>query len=179
MHFSLVGLNFFNSKYLNHKKLPIFHYFQTSKVTVLYGQPQSRETDIHCTLQEETKIQVTPSLAQIISLDPEMASLLLFSYLHAQSLQLCPILCDPWTIARQAPLSMGFSRQEQWSGLPCPPPGNLPNPAIKPTSPVSPALQVDSLPLSHWGSPPLPIQLPCSCYKHMYITLRIETGKLS
>ena len=51
-------------------------------------------------------------------------------------------------VAHQAPLSMGFSRQEYWSGLPCPPPGNLPYPGIKP---LSPALQADSLPLSHWG----------------------------
>ena len=47
------------------------------------------------------------------------------------------------------PLSMGFSRQVYWSGLPCPPPGDLPYPGI---DPMSPALQVDSLPLSHWGS---------------------------
>ena len=40
----------------------------------------------------------------------------------------------PRAVARQAPLSMGFSRQEYWSGLPCPPPGDLPNPGIKPTS---------------------------------------------
>ena len=46
----------------------------------------------------------------------------------------------PWTVAHQAPLSMGFSRQEYWSGLPCPPPGDLPNPGIKPTSLMSPAL---------------------------------------
>ena len=39
-----------------------------------------------------------------------------------------------WTVARQAPLSMGFSRQEYWSGLPFPPPGDLPNPGIKPMS---------------------------------------------
>ena len=38
----------------------------------------------------------------------------------------------PWTVARQAPLSMGFSRQEYWSGLPCPPPGDVPDPEIKP-----------------------------------------------
>ena len=57
---------------------------------------------------------------------------------------------NPWTTARKAPLSMGFSRQESWSGLPCPPPGDLPDPGIEPTSP---ALQVDSLPLSHGGSP--------------------------
>ena len=46
----------------------------------------------------------------------------------------------PWTIAHQAPLSMGFSRQEYWSGLPSPSPGNLPNPGIEPTSLMSPAL---------------------------------------
>ena len=46
-----------------------------------------------------------------------------------------------WTVARQAPLSMGFSRQEYWSGLPCPPPGNLPDPGIEPTSLTSPALR--------------------------------------
>ena len=45
-----------------------------------------------------------------------------------------------WTAARQVSLSMGFSRQEYWSGLPCPPPGDLPNPGIKPTSLMSPAL---------------------------------------
>ena len=45
-----------------------------------------------------------------------------------------------WTAACQAPLSMGFSRQEYWSGLPCPPPGYLPDPGIKPASLMSPAL---------------------------------------
>ena len=46
----------------------------------------------------------------------------------------------PWTVAHQAPLSMGLSRQEYWSGLPCPPPGDLTNPGIKPTSLMFPAL---------------------------------------
>ena len=46
----------------------------------------------------------------------------------------------PWTVAHQSPLSMGFSRQEHWSGLPCPPPGDLPQPEIEPTSLVSLAL---------------------------------------
>ena len=45
-----------------------------------------------------------------------------------------------WTLACKAPLSMGFSRQEYWSGLPCPPPGELPNPGVKPASLMSPAL---------------------------------------
>ena len=49
----------------------------------------------------------------------------------------------PWTVARQAFLSMGFSKSEYWSGLPCPPPGDLPDPGIKLGSP---ALQADSLP---------------------------------
>ena len=42
----------------------------------------------------------------------------------------------PWTVAQQAPLSMGFSTQEYWSGLPFPPPADLPKPGIKPTSPA-------------------------------------------
>ena len=58
-----------------------------------------------------------------------------------------------WTGADQAPLSMGFSRQEYWSGLPCPPPGDLPELGIEPASPVSPALQVDSLLLSPFFLP--------------------------
>ena len=58
-----------------------------------------------------------------------------------------------WTVARQAPLSMGFSRQEYWSGLPCPPPGDLPYTGIKPKSPVFPAFQVDSLPPVPPGKP--------------------------
>ena len=55
-----------------------------------------------------------------------------------------------WIIASQAPLSMGFSRQEYWSGLPCSPPGELPDPRIKPRSPV---LQADSLPPEPPGKP--------------------------
>ena len=63
-------------------------------------------------------------------------------------------LCaTPWTVACQAPLSLGFSRQEWWSRLPFSPPGGLPEPEIEPQSPSSPALQADSLPLSHQGSP--------------------------
>ena len=57
------------------------------------------------------------------------------------------LFVTPWTVARQASQSMGFSRQEYWRGLPCPPPGDLPDPGIEP---ASPAHQADSLPLSHW-----------------------------
>ena len=64
-----------------------------------------------------------------------------------------PKVCDsetPWTVAHQAPLSMGFFRQEYWSGLPFPSPGNLPDPGIESRSPV---LQADSLPSEPFISP--------------------------
>ena len=59
---------------------------------------------------------------------------------RAKSLQSCPTLCDPMDIACQAPLFMGFSRQEYWSGLPCPPPGYFSDTGIKPASLMSAAL---------------------------------------
>ena len=61
-------------------------------------------------------------------------------YMHAQLLSRVWLSVTPWTVACQAPLSMGFSRQEYWSGLPFPLPGDLPNPGIKSTSLESPAL---------------------------------------
>ena len=59
----------------------------------------------------------------------------------------------PWTVSHQAPLSMGFPRQEYWSGLPFPSPGPLPDPETEPASLVSPTLQEDSLPVELLGSP--------------------------
>ena len=50
-----------------------------------------------------------------------------------------------WAVAHQAPQPMEFSRQEYWSGLTCPPPGDLPNPGIKPAFPAAPVLQADYL----------------------------------
>ena len=61
-----------------------------------------------------------------------------------------PLFATLWTVAHQAPLSMGFSREEYWSRLPCPPPGDLPNPGIKFRSPT---LQSDSLPSEPPGKP--------------------------
>ena len=61
------------------------------------------------------------------------------------------------TIAHQAPLSMGFSRQEWWIGLPCPPPGDLPNPGIEPESLMSPALAGVFFTISvTWEAPNIP-----------------------
>ena len=63
------------------------------------------------------------------------------------------LFATPWTDARQAPLSMGFSRQEYWSGLPFPPPGDLPDPGIEPASLASPALAGGFFTTSTTGKP--------------------------
>ena len=60
------------------------------------------------------------------------------------------LFATPWTVAYQAPLSMKFSRQEYWSGLPYPSPGDLPDPGIEP---MFPALQADTLPSEPPGKP--------------------------
>ena len=69
--------------------------------------------------------------------------------------QTCPTLATLWTIVHQASLSMGFSRQEYWSGLPSPSPVDLPNPGIKPRSSVS---QTDPLPTEPPGKPLTPVR---------------------
>ena len=78
----------------------------------------------------------------------------LFKFLHyvseSEVAQSCPTLCDPWTVAHQAPPSMGFSRQEYWSGLPFPSPGDLPDPGIKPRSPTLQADALTSAPPGEW-----------------------------
>ena len=72
------------------------------------------------------------------------------AWVHARVLSRVWLFVTPWTVAHQAPLSMEFSRQEYWSGLPFPSPEDLPNPGIKPRSP---ALQADSLPLYSLRNP--------------------------
>ena len=67
-----------------------------------------------------------------------------------KSLSRVRLFTTPWTVAHQAPPSIEFSRQEFWSGLPFPSPGDLPSPGIEP---MSPACQVDSLTLSYLGNP--------------------------
>ena len=73
-----------------------------------------------------------------------------FSELKMKVTQSYPLFATLWTIVSQAPLSMGLSRQEYWSGLPCPSPGNLPNPGVEPKSS---ALQADFLPPEPPGKP--------------------------
>ena len=75
---------------------------------------------------------------------------------------LSPVFVTPWAVAHQAPLFMGFSRQEYWRGLQFPPPLDLPNPGIETASSAAPALQENSLPLNHQASP---LRLLCVCAK--------------
>ena len=67
----------------------------------------------------------------------------LLNNVKVKSLSRVRLFATPWTIAYQAPLCLGFYRQEYWSGLPFPSPGDLPNPRIEPGSPI---LQADALP---------------------------------
>ena len=82
---------------------------------------------------------------------------------HAKSLQSCPTLCNP---THQAPLFMGFSRQEYWSGLSCSPPGDLLDPGIKPSSLVPPTLAGGFFTATPPGKPhnttEYPLNLVCS-----------------
>ena len=71
----------------------------------------------------------------------------------AKSLSHVRLFVAPWTVARQAPLPMGFSRQRHWSGLPFPPAGDLPNPGIEPKSLMSPALAGRFFTISPSGKP--------------------------
>ena len=72
--------------------------------------------------------------------------------MKVKSLSRVRLFATPWTVAYQAPPSMGFSRPEYWSGLPFPSPGDLPDPGIKPRSP---ALRADALPPETSGEPQL------------------------
>ena len=78
-------------------------------------------------------------------------------FLHSCVCSVASVISDsvrpPWTISQQTLLFMGFSQQEYWSGLPCPSPGDLPNPGIEPTSPMFVALQADSLLSEPPGTP--------------------------
>ena len=88
----------------------------------------------------------------------------MITYLDSSTVCVCVCVCmclvscvqlfaTLWTVAHQTPLSVGFSRQEYWSELPFPPPGDLSDPGVDPVSPMFPVMQVDSLMLSQEGKP--------------------------
>ena len=90
--------------------------------------------------------------------------------------QLCQLFATPWTVALQAPLFMGFSRQESWSGMPCPPPEDLPESGIKPTSPT-----LSRWVLYHWATRKalIYICLPLKQTFHVKDTFTIKLSSLN
>ena len=94
--------------------------------------------------------------------------------------QTCIFICvrflvTPWTIgALQTPLSMGFSRQEYWSGLPFPFPGDLPDPGIESSFLSSPALQAESLPAEPLGKPGIVVPSPLKLLQRSGTTLVVQ-----
>ena len=78
--------------------------------------------------------------------------------MHAKSLQLCLTLWDPMDCSPPDSSGHGILQARILEWVPCPPPGDLPDPGTKPASPMAPALEVDSLQLSHQGSPSSKVQ---------------------
>ena len=83
------------------------------------------------------------------------------------------MFATPWTIAHQAPLSMEFSRQEYWNGLPFPTPKDLPGPGMEPGSP---ALQADSLPSKPPGKPRRRRRRKKNIYIYVYMKSKLKQG---
>ena len=94
------------------------------------------ETGPRCT----TEMAMCPWVVFLISKFQYLCLIKGCACVHAKSLQLCPTLCDPVDCSLPGSSVHGFSRREYWSGLPCPPPGDLPNPGIKPAALTFPAL---------------------------------------
>ena len=109
--------------------------------------------------QQHIRVFISWTLPQSWGSKGKTASTCLFSIIHTWVYVLSHVWCFA---ARQAPLSMGFPRQEYWSGLPFPPPGDIPDPGIKlksSTSAVSPVLQVGCSPTESLGKPLLLIRM--------------------
>ena len=106
------------------------------------ASPERRLSSLHTDLPKGAPIKLSRLRVNLRLLS---SACMLSHFSHVQ------LFAAPWTVACQAPLSMVFSRQKYWSGLPCPPPGDLPNSGIEPMSLISPALAGSSLPLAASG----------------------------
>ena len=115
----------------------LFHYCNFSSVANLCV---TLCNPMDCSSQASLSFSISWSLLRLVSIELVMPCNhhTLYHCGCGWVLKSCPTLVTPWTVARQAPLSMGFSKQEYWRGLPCPSPADLPNPG---TEPGSPALQ--------------------------------------
>ena len=96
---------------------------------------------------------------------------MLIPHAHVQPLSSVQLFVTTWTVAHQAPVSMGFPRQEYWSGVPFPSPGRLPDPGIKTRSP---ALQADSFP----SEPGMPVVIPSLCLSAIWCFPKLLSPKL-
>ena len=108
---------------------------------------------LECLLQTLTCSEVTSPSYRLFKI-------IIIIVVVVESISCVRFFVTPWTVACQAPLSMGFPRQEYWSGLPFPSPGDLPDPGIKPGSP---ALQADSLPPEPSGKSPVVVVIILIC----------------
>ena len=118
-----------------------------------FSCPEKGSGDFHALYMLKLKLKVDLNLFFMSTVKQQdfKTSCPVPACMHAKSLK--SYLTPHNTVAHQAPLFMGFSRQEYCSGLPRPPLGDLLGPGTEPPSPANLALHVDSLPLSHWGSP--------------------------
>ena len=121
------------------------------------AETQGNEVILWVNLRAKIQAHIRPAPNHAFPISPGCYACMLSRHSHVW---LCEML---WTIACQAPLSVGFFRQEYWSGLPCPPPGELPDLGIKLASLMSPPLAGGFLSLSYWRSP----LLFCSWYLFM------------
>ena len=180
----LTNLLPFKMYILNSHKLECMNGWTNSKTgykprTVDFGDPSDiseglfSDACVHgCNLLPEPPCETTPLHTELLSVSPAVgmtASLLWpvpFTMCcgYAQLLSCVGLSTTFWTVSRQAPLSMGFSQQEDWSGLPFPPPVDLLDPGVEPSSPW----QADSLPLSPLGS-----LYPVLCVPKMYSHWRL------
>ena len=151
----------YNSSHLDFFSFGLFHGIEDFEIRFLFSHPLNTgnltkgwilsalttHTPKHNCKAMDTFIKLTVVMYMYI----KSLRYTLLQYVVCLVTQSCLTLClTPWTVACQAPLSMGFSRQEYWSGLPCLPPGDLPNPGTKPRSST---LQADSLPSEPPGKP--------------------------
>ena len=133
---------------------PLFPVLFQWALFLLYKTVQNRTSDLEPSLKSFYTTAIKPaSVGFLATMKSSLAhththsvSCFVFLYTMRLSRSVMSDTATPTTVTHQAPLSLEFYRQEDWSGLPFPPPGDLPDPGFKPASPVSPALQVDSLP---------------------------------
>ena len=135
---------------------PLFPVLFQWALFLLYKTVQNRTSDLEPSLKSFYTTAIKPaSVGFLATMKSSLArthththsvSCFVFLYTMRLSRSVMSDTATPWTVTHQAPLSLEFYRQEDWSGLPFPPPGDLPDPGFKPASPVSPALQVDSVP---------------------------------